>query len=419
MKNTTKQYVIIGNGIAAAACIEGIRSVDAETPAVVISAEKHPVYCRPLISYYLEGKTDLGKIGYRSPDFYEKNNCTVRYGAVAEKIDTEKKSVVLSDGEEIEYASLCVATGSSPFVPPIEGLDSVGKRFSFLTLDDATALEAALSPDARVLIIGAGLIGLKCAEGIRDRVGSITVCDLAERVLSSILDDDAASIVREHIEDNGIKFMMGDTVSSLDGGVAVMKSGKTVDFDILVTAVGVRANTSLVSSAGGEIGRGIIVDTAMKTSIPDVYAAGDCAEGEDITFDGKRVLALLPNAYLQGFTAGKNMAGGEETFDKAIPMNSIGFFGLHVMTAGTYVTEKDGGTVYSVQNGGKSRKFFVKDGLLKGFILVGDVDRGGIYTSLIREKTPLDTLDFEMLIKNPSFAAFSRETRGKKFGGVV
>lgn len=414
-----KQYVIIGNGIAAAACIEGIRKADKMTPIVVVSREKHPVYCRPLISYYLEGKTDLQKINYRSPSFYDDNGCTVKYGVSAEKINSENKTVTLSDGETIPYSAVCVATGSDPFVPPIDGLEAVKNRFSFLTLDDALSLEKAVTPDSKVLIIGAGLIGLKCAEGISGKVKSITVCDLSERILSSILDSDSAPIVRKHIEKNGISFLMGDSVVSVDGNRAVMKSGKTVTFDILVTAVGVRPNTALVSDAGGKVNRGILVDESMKTSIDCVYAAGDCTEGYDITLGGQRVLALLPNAYIQGLTAGSNMAGGNAVFDKAVPMNSIGFFGLHIMTAGTYVAEKDGGTVYTDSTEESYRKFFVKDGVLKGYILVNGIERGGIYTSLIREKTPLESIDFDLLMKNPTFMAFSRETRGKKFGGVV
>ena len=183
-----KRYVIIGNGTAAVGCIEGIRSVDKTGDVTVISGEKHHVYSRPLISYYLEGKTDLERMKYRPDGFYEENGCRVLSGVRAAAIDPANKTVVLDNGGSVEYDALCVATGSRPFVPPFAGLDTVENKFSFMTLDDALALESALAPDCRVLIVGAGLIGLKCAEGIFDRVGSVTVCDLADRVLSSILD---------------------------------------------------------------------------------------------------------------------------------------------------------------------------------------------------------------------------------------
>ena len=409
-----KQYIIIGNGVAAIGCIEGIRCLDKESKITVISEENHPVYCRPLISYYLENKTDLERINYRSADFYEKMGCDVFYGKKVIRIDADSKKIVLDDGTKLPYTEVCVATGSAPFVPPFEGLDTVEKKFSFMTLDDALALEKAIDKNNKVLIVGAGLIGLKCAEGLHNRVASITVCDLADRVLSSILDTDCAAIVQKHLEANGIQFMLGDTAVQFENNLAHMKSGKTVEFDTLVLAVGVRANTALLKEIGGEVNRGILINDRMETSIANVYAAGDCTEGNDISLGQKRVLALLPNAYMQGHTAGVNMAGGNNVFDKAIPMNSIGFFGLHIMTAGTYDGER-----YEEKTDGTLKRLFVQDELLKGFILIGKTERAGIYTSLIREKTPLDTIDFDTMKKMATSVAFSPENRRKKFGGVV
>lgn len=414
-----KQYVIIGNGVAAAGCIEGIRSVEHDSKITVVSEETHPVYCRPLISYYLEGKTDLERMKYRSDDYYNQMGCDVLYGKKAVNINPDAKTVKLNDDTLLSYDALCVAAGSSPFIPPVKGLDSVEKKFSFLTLDDTLALESAITKDSRVLIIGAGLIGLKCAEGLKNRVSDIVVCDLANRVLSSILDDECASMMQAHLEKNRIRFLLGDSAEHFENNTAIMKSGKTVPFDVLVLAVGVRANTSLISSIGGEVNRGILIDSRMKTTITDIYSAGDCTEGEDISCGEKRVLALLPNAYMQGRCAGINMAGGDAVFDNAIPMNSIGFFGLHAMTAGSYFGKEDGGELYEEKSEGKLKRLFTKNGFLTGFILIGDTDRAGIYTSLIREKTPLDTINFELLKKIATTAAFSSETRRKKFGGIV
>ena len=414
-----KQYVIIGNGTAAAGCIEGIRSTDTDGHITVISEEKHAVYCRPLISYYLEGKTDLDRMNYRGKDFYKENGVDVIYGKKAVKIDTASETVVLDDGSEIPYTSVCVAAGSSPFVPQFEGLETVENKFSFMTIDDTLALEKAITETSRVLIVGAGLIGLKCAEGLHGRALSITVCDLAPRVLSSILDDECAAMMQKRMEQEGIEFLLSDSVKSFDKTRALMQSGKTVDFDVLVLAVGVRANTSLISDIGGEVNRGIIINEKMETSVSGIYSAGDCTEGEDITFGGRRVLAIMPNAYMQGHTAGVNMAGGEEVFDKAMPMNSIGLFGLHAMTAGSYYGTEQGGEMYEEKGDGTLKRLFTKDGTLTGFILIGATERAGIYTSLIREKTPLDTLDFDMLKRIAASAAFSPEVRRQKFGGAV
>jgi NAD(P)H-nitrite reductase large subunit len=226
-------------------------------------------------------------------------------------------------------------------------------------------------------------------------------------------------MMQQHLEQNGIQFFLKDSVDSFEGNVAHMKSGETLSFDVLVLAVGVRANTALLKDIGGDVNRGILVNTKMETSIPDIYAAGDCTEGDDISYHGKRVLAILPNAYIQGHCAGVNMAGADEEFNQAIPMNSIGFFGLHAMTAGTYYSAEEGGTLYEEKTGNTMKRLYTRDGYLTGYILIGNTERAGIYTSLIRNHIPLDTLDFDTLRKQATSTAFSDEKRKQIFGGVV
>ncbi len=408
------KYVIIGNSTAAVGAIEGIRQVDQSGDVMVISNESHHTYSRPLISYLLQGKTDLERMKYRPADFYEKNRCETLLGKNVTGIRKESRTVLLEDGSEIPYDRLLIATGSSPFVPDFAGLESVKQKFAFMSLDDANSLKEALGPDKRVLIIGAGLIGLKCAEGIADHVKSITIVDLSTRILSSILDDSSAEMVQKHIEKNDIAFMLGQSVDRFDGQTAYLSSGSKVDFDILVMAVGVRPNISLVRDIGGDTGRGIITDEYMKTSIEGIYAAGDCTESYDVSFGQRRVLALLPNAYRQGECAGINMAGGEKKFDRAIPMNAIGFFGFHIITAGSYT-----GQTYEKYGSGSIKKLFYENNLLKGYILAGDVEKAGIYTSLIQNRVSLEDIDFELISEKPSLMAFSRKYRQQKLGGVV
>lgn len=414
------KYVIIGNSTAAVGCIEGIRTLDKDGSILVVTDENYAVYGRPLISYYLWGRTtEKNMLGYRPKNFYRKNGAELVTGTRAEKIDADKKTVLLTGGESVGYDKLLVATGSRPFVPPMKGLDAVQNKFSFMTLDDAKALGKAIDKNSRVLIVGAGLIGLKCAEGISDRVESITVVDLADRILPSILDEDGSAIVQKFIEERGVRFYLNDSVDEFKDGTAVLKSGKTLEYDAVVIAVGVRANTELVSDAGGEVNRGIATDLRCQTTLSDVYAAGDCAESFDITTGSSRVLALLPNAYRQGEAAGINMAGGEKLYDDAIPMNSIGFWGLHVITAGSY----DGDVVCPAKNSAamhknKYKKLFVKSGRLSGFILIDDIERAGIYTRLVREKTPLDSIDFDAVAERPQEMAFSEPVRAEDLGGA-
>lgn len=404
------RYVIIGNSAAAVGGIEGIRQVDPNGSITLISSEAHHTYSRPLISYLLYGKTDLQRMKYRPDDFYEKNRVKTLLGKTAAALDTGKRTVVLEDGSAVTYDRLLIATGSRPFVPPIEGLDKVESKYTFMSLDDAEALKKALGRRSRVLIMGAGLIGMKCAEGIAHLCGHITVADLAGHILPSILDEEGAALVQKKTEQQGnIDFVLGDSVVSFEKNEATLASGKKLSFDLLVIAVGVRPNTELFAAAGGAVGRAIKTDARCATSLKNIYAAGDCTESHDIVSDTDRVLALLPCAYMQGHTAGVNMAGGEALYDKAIAMNAMGMFGYHMITAGCYEGEE-----IRFSDGENYKKLFVKNDRLMGYILIGDVRRAGIYTKLIREQIPLSSIDFALIQDKPQLMAFAKRERKRQ-----
>lgn len=407
------KYVIIGNSAAAIGCVTGIRTLDKESDLILISDEPHFTYSRPLISYWLKGKVTDDKMYYRNSDFYEKNNCTVMLGKKVEKIDPDQKKVLIDDGSFIEYDKLMVATGSSPFVPPVEGLAEAQNSFTFMSWDSVKAVKKAVKKDSRVVIMGAGLIGLKAAEGLHEICEDITVVDLADRILPSILDKKGADFVQKHIEKEGIKFLLNDAATAVKGNKITLKSGKELIYDVLIIAVGVRPNTSLVKDAGGSVNRGIVTDNKLKTSLGDVYASGDCTESFDITSEQNKILALLPNAYMQGEIAGKNMAGGDETFDTAMPMNAIGFFGLHMITAGSMEGEC---AEYIDENNYK--KMYFSNGLFKGYILIGEISRAGIYTSLIRDKISLDKIDSNLLKVSPQLLVFDKKARLQKLAGA-
>jgi len=395
------KYVIIGNSAAGVGTVEGIRQIDKEGEITIITDENYHTYSRPLISYLLLGKTDEERMKYRDNDFYTKNNVKMLH-ATAKEIDAKSKQVILSSGEKVPYDKLLVGTGSSAFVPPFDGLDSVKEKFTFMSLDDAKNLEKSLAQDKKVLIIGAGLIGLKCAEGILKRVAHITVLDLAPRILSSILDEGGAKMVQSHLESKNIEFKLSASVKKFDKNTAILESGDKIPFDVLVLAVGVRPNTALLKGIA-KIDKGIEVNQKSETSAPDIYAAGDCTQTTDISCGQNKIMALLPNAYMQGECAGINMAGGEKKFDNAIPMNAIGFFGLHMVTAGNY-----SGDVYAKTETGNYKRLFYGNNKLNGYILIGGVERAGIYTSLIRESKPLDTIDFKQVCEKPELIAFVR-----------
>ena len=408
------RYVIIGGSAAAIGWIEGVRSVDKTGEIILITGETEWNYSRPLISYLLEGKTTRDKMWCRPDSFFTRNGVTVKAGVLATTLDAGDRTVRLSTGERLAYDRLLAATGSRPFVPPILGLETVERTFCFQTLSDASALAEALRPESRVLILGAGLTGVKCAEGIRGLCAQIAIADLAPRVLPAVLDDTAAAMVQARMEEKGVRFYLNDSAAAFRGNTARLQSGTELEFDVLVTAVGVRPNTQLVADAGGAVDRGILVDGRCATTLPDVYAAGDCAQGYDAVSGEKRMLPLWPNAVLQGETAGINMAGGRADYTQGIALNASGVFGLHMVTAGSYEGES-----FTVQRDGSYKRLVTADGVLKGVIMVGDVSRAGIYTDLIRKKKPLSEIDFDLIRESPQLMAFSQKDRRVQLGGEV
>ena len=410
------KHVIIGGGAAALSCIEGIRSIDKTGEITLISQETYPFYGRPLISYLLEGKTTLDNVlAYRPADSEKAHGVRALRGETVTGIDASAHTVTLASGELLPYDRLCIATGSVPFVPPMDGLEQVKDKTTFWTLDDALGLKAMLGEgrDKRVLIIGAGLIGLKCAEGILHLAASVDVVDLAPRILPAVLPEEPAAIVQRRIERAGVRFTLSDSVARFEPNLARLKSGKEIPFDVLVLAVGVRPNTALAADAGCRVERGIVTGSGCETSVMDIYAAGDCTAQSEPETGKPRVLAIWPNAMMQGETAGKRMAGSAASFDKGVPMNATGFMGLHLISAGSY-----DGELLLTRTPDAYKALYVRDDCLVGFIMLGDVERAGIYTSLVRERTPLSTIDFELIRETPQLMAFSATERARKLGGA-
>lgn len=408
------KYVIIGNSAAGIGAVQGIRELDKDGDITMISDENYHTYSRPLISYWLKGDVTEEGMKYRPNEFYTENKVNALLGKKVVSIDKKNKTVLMDDASVTEYDKLLVATGSDPFVPQLEGLDKVKNKFTFMKMDDVRAVRERLSKNSKVLIIGAGLIGLKAAEAMVRFTNNITVIDLSERILPAVLNEEASHIMKHHIETTGVRFVLGTTVKEFSENTATLTNGDSIDFDILILAVGVRPNTELIDAIGGKVDRGIVTDdTQAVKGFSDIYAAGDCTKSHDITSNTDKMIAILPNAFMQGNVAGKNMAGGVAHYTNAFPMNAAGFFGLHIITAGSYSGEEH--TAIS-ESGYKN--LFIADNKLKGFILMGDmINNAGIYTSLVREQTPLNEVDLALLLEKPALMAFPAEYRKEKLGG--
>lgn len=416
------KYVIIGNSAAGIGTIEGIRGVDPEGSIMLISDEPYHTYSRPLISYYLAGKVQPEKMYYREADFYEKMKVNVRLGVKAEAISPAKKTVSLSTGEKVEYEKLMLATGGKPIIPEMSGLDLEGV-FSFLKWDDVKGIESYLADKNRVVIIGAGLIGLKAAEAIAGK-REVKVVELANRVLSAILDEEAAVMVQQTLEDKGIGFYLNNTVREIQGTGKVtgvkLQNGTIIGCDAVIIAIGVSPNKDLAEQAGLSVNRGIKVDEYLRTDNSSIYAAGDVVEGYDILYKENRVLPILPNAYKQGLTAGKNMAGAAEKFLGGFAMNAIGFFGLPMITAGIIKPDSpEFAEMNKVDPAKKSyRKIVLKDNKIVGFIALNDVDRIGILTGLMAKEMEVDRFQEKLLSEDFGLVHLPKDYRQEQLLGV-
>ncbi|MBE0448930.1 MAG: NAD(P)/FAD-dependent oxidoreductase [Actinobacteria bacterium] len=414
-------YVIIGNSVAAVGAIEAIRQIDKEVPITVISDEPYSVYSRPLISEYLAGQVTEDMMGYRNPDFYEKNRVITKLGKKVIAIDPPKKSLKLSDGEEVAYGKLLIATGGMPFIPPMKGLDK-GKIFTFIKMDDAKKIDALVPELRHVVVIGAGLIGLKAAESLHHRGVKVTVVELANRVMATVLDIEAGRIVQDALEKAGINIITENTVDEMLGdgeaNAVKLKDGQTIDCDAVIVAIGVIPNAAFAKESGIAVNRGIVTDNHMRTNLPGIYAAGDVTEGPDYLNGGNRVMPIWPNAYIQGKIAGFNMAGVGREFAGGLAVNSIELFGVPVVTAGLSNIDSDDLEVLTRIKDGNYRKVVLRGSTIVGTVFVGAIDRAGLITGLIRDQIDVSSMRDRLLEDDFGYIDFPVELRKKRLGVV-
>jgi len=402
-------YVIIGNSVAAVGAVEGIRKHDKSSPIIIISDEPYHTYSRPLISYYLGGKVSQENMYYRDRDFYRKNLVEPMLGVKAQQVDFDKKEVILQDGRRINYTKLLIATGGKPLIPPLEGIDKQNV-FNFSKLDDVKQIEKQAQAGSTAIVVGASFSGLKAVEALVQRGVRVTVIDIMDRIIPRVFDETASQIAQKTLEKYNVKILLKTTVEKIIGHDAasgvMLKGGRKISCDFIVLAMGIRCNTDLVKGTRMNVNRGIIVDSRMQTNLPDVYAAGDVAEGYNFIEEKNAEIPIIPNAYKQGETAGENMAGADKTFDKGFVMNSMPLLDLSIVSAGVSAPAQ-GIKIKTIFHEEKDiyKKFYIKDNNLVGYLLINDIDRAGIYTDLIRRK--VDVSSFEDSLGNDGFGFVS------------
>lgn len=389
------RYVIIGGSVASVGAIEGIRKFDREGSITVISEEPYPYYSRPLISYYLAGRIKKEELYYRKPEFYQQNQVKVLTGRAGQL--TPDQTVVLESGEKLPYDRLLLAVGGTPLLYDRLALNQENV-VGFYTLQDVEKIRSLVEPGMRVVIIGAGLVGLKAAEALRYLQVMPTVVDLAPYPLAGILDREAGAMVEQHLRNQGLEFRLGVEVAFLEGTPRVeqviLKDGSHLDCDMVIIAAGVRPNLALTAGTGIKTGQGILVDLHQRTSVPSIYAAGDVTQAQEMLSGEQRVVPLLSLALEQGRIAGMNMAGQDVAYRGSLAINSTSLLGLAVMSAGDSRAE---GIKAIGNDPAFYRKIVFRDGVITGLIAVNQVDKMGILTGLIRRRVRLEGHESKLL----------------------
>ena len=410
------KYLIIGNSAGGIGAAEAIREVDKTGSLLVISDEPYPAYSRPLISEYLAGGCPWERMLYRPADFYEMNDIQTFLNTKVEHLDIAEHTVELEDGRRIAWEKLLLATGGLPIVPQIEG---IGRRgvFTFTTLDDAKAIDKFLTGTSRAVVIGGGLIGVSVTEALVKRGARVTVVEMKERILNTMLDEETSALEEAALRRAGVNIVTGHTVVEINGDSSPTATVSSVTLDdgsqtpcnLVVVAIGVRPRTELVSDTGIKTNRGLIVNHYMATSCPHIYACGDAAEAYDFIYNENRLTPIWPNAYLGGRVVGSNMAGILTEYSGGTAMNSLKYFGVDIVSAGMVTPADDSYQVVSQKNGNTSHKVVLKDGLVMGMVFAGNIEKSGIVFSLMRDKVNVEEFKEALVADDFSLASLPEE----------
>jgi NAD(P)H-nitrite reductase large subunit len=304
----------------------------------------------------------------------------------------------------------------------MEGRDLPGV-YTFTRLADALALDQHLSPGQRVVVVGGGLIGMSVSDALVKRGVRVTIVELMNRILGTLLDPEGSALAEAAVRRAGVEVITGHTVQRIlaDGqgkvcGVA-LDDGRQITCQTVIVAIGVRPRLDLVAGSPVNVGRGIRVNSRMETNVPHVYACGDVAEAYDLIADAPRVVPIWPAAYLGGRVAGLNMAGRPAEYPGNAPMNSLKYFGLQIISGGvpTVTGEGDEELKHNTPNG--YRKVILRDGRIIGATFVGDIDRAGIILGLMREQMDVSSFKEKLVTKDFGLIHLPAEWRRQRLWG--
>lgn len=388
--------VVVGTGMAGARVVEEIltRAPDRFTLRM-FGDEPHGTYNRILLSHVLGGFADPNELWLKPLDWYERHGVFVHAGVRVEAIDCEHRLVSGANRRVVEpYDYLVLATGSRPFVPPIDGTRQEGV-FVFRTLEDCSTIGSQARECDRVIVLGGGLLGLEAARGLLCHEVEVTVIEAAPHLMPQQLDATGAWLLQRKMEALGVEVLTGKSVVALTGNGRVtgvrFADGTTREADMVVLSCGIRPNVKEAKEAGLHVDRGIVVDDQLRSSDPQVFAVGECAQHHGVCY------GIVEPLYEQAQVLAKVLAGDSESarYTGSRLATTLKVLGVDVVSLGDY--RGDGAEVVSHLDtaAGVYRKLVVRDGKLAGGILVGTPDDGGVLGRLFRsaEALPADALD--------------------------
>jgi NAD(P)H-nitrite reductase large subunit len=400
MARTEKiKYLIIGNSAGGIGAAEAIREVDKAGAITIISDEPYPAYSRPLISEHLAEGRPLERMLFRPPDFYEENNIRTLFGENVPQVNFNQHTLRLEGGRRMTWQKLLLATGGLPIVPKIEGIGLKGV-FTFTKLDDAKAIDEFLNQYGRkvgAVVIGGGLIGVSVTEALVKRGVEVTMVEMKERILNTILDEEASALEEKVLTQAGVEIITGHTVGKVTSylpGEATSVSlddGQPIPCELVIVAIGVQPRLELVADSGVKTNRGIVVNRYMATSSPDVYACGDVAEAYDFVYGENRLTPIWPSAYIGGRIAGLNMAGAKAEYHGGTSMNALNYFGVNIVSAGMVTPPDNSYEIVSEKHDDIYRKVVLKDGQILGLVFAGDIEKSGIIYNLMKDRVNVDS----------------------------
>jgi len=385
--------VIVGNSAASLAALETIRRVDATSPVTLVAEELIPAYSRVLLPYLLSG--ERRDLALRPPDYAQRMHVRMLLGRRAVQIDAD--ALVLDDGTRLPFDRLLLATGSRAAVPDVEGVDIPGVS-PLKTMADALRIRAQLPGARHAVILGGGLICLLVVRALLKAGLSVAIAVSSDRLLTRMLDEEAAALLQHRLAEAGVRILTRTEAARIvgrDGRIrsVVTAAGEVLPADVVILAKGIRPDIDLARAAGLATGRGVLVDEYLRTTRPDVFAAGDCAEAPDLLVRGKRTIpGTWFEAVAQGETAGANMLDLSRPNPGAFKMNVMEILGIAVASMGlTQAPDSDGRVVVRARNG-NYRKLVISRDRIVGAILVGDVSEAGPIAMLIRRGLTLPEL---------------------------